>query len=318
MHKRLAEIAILHFLLSSLISCSDAPTEPQQRAPSSAISQFNAEVPVPLQIDGVGEIKLYLNPDDKVITPIMFKHRRWEELETQWFVKSIRPGDTVVDIGANIGYYAVIAGKLVGDTGRVVAFEPDPASFALMQRNLALNGLSNVTVEQKAVSNEYGSIRLYLADKNKGDHRIYQPKGESRPYIEVEAIALDDYFDGQPAPDFIKVDTQGAEIAIFRGMLNTVRRAESTVIVVEYSPQHLAGFGGTGPQLLKLISMFGVEMYDVGGSGAKRDRIGRTNPRTLRENFTPRQKRFTNLFLVKGRPKLRAQIETSASGSPSP
>ena len=84
----------------------------------------------------------------------------WEETETHWFVQSIRPGDVVVDLGANVGYYTILRGKLVGEIGRVYAFEPDPVGFEILRRNVRLNGLHNVVLEQKAVSSKPGLIHL--------------------------------------------------------------------------------------------------------------------------------------------------------------
>ncbi len=196
----------------------------------------------------------------------------------------------------------LVAGKLVGEKGRVIAFEPDPVAASFIRKNLELNGLSNVTVEQKAVSNAPGSIRLFLSEENKGDHRIYQPEGEERPFVDVEAVALDDYFAGGSAPDVVKIDTQGAELAIFRGMAGTVKRADDFVITVEYSPHHLAGFGSTGEQLLDVIDAFGLAMYDLGGGGPGLQPLERTSREKLLE-------RFTNLLLLNGRPKLLAQIK---------
>ena len=173
-----------------------------------------------LAIDGVGDVPLFVNPDDQVITPWLWAGRVWEETETHWFVQSLRPGDVVVDVGANVGYYTVLAGRLVGDAGRVYAFEPDPVSFAIMQRNVRLSGLRNVVLEPKAVSNEPGSIRLFLSDKNKGDHRIYQPEGEQRDFIEVEAVPLDADLEGvEGSLDFVHIDPPGAARGIKEGLL---------------------------------------------------------------------------------------------------
>ncbi|MDP6978475.1 MAG: FkbM family methyltransferase [Myxococcota bacterium] len=305
-------VAIAFVLGIILFACGDAKENqppPDASRPAEATQAHDLSKPVALQVEGVGEIRLFLNPADGMITPWLLGKKVWEETETHWLANSIRPGDTVADIGANIGYYSVVAGRLVGEKGRVVAFEPDPIAASFIRRNVELNGLSNVTVEQKAVSNEPGSIRLFLSEENKGDHRIYQPEGEARPFVDVEAVTLDDYFAGTDPPSVVKVDTQGAELAIFRGMAGTVKDADDFVITVEYSPHHLAGFGGTGKQLLDEIDAFELEMFDLGGGGPGLQPLGRTSREALLERFTPDKKRFTNLLLVKGRPQLRAEIE---------
>ena len=106
----------------------------------------------------------------------------------------VKPGEVVIDIGANVGYYTLIAARLVGETGRVYAFEPDPTNFAILDKNVRLNGFRNVVLEQKAVSNEPGSIELFLHEGAAGDHRIYQ-FFQDQGAVEVEAVALDDYFE---------------------------------------------------------------------------------------------------------------------------
>jgi len=297
--------------------------ESQREAPGNERAQqgrsappFDPDVPFSLPVEGVGNVRLYLNPDDQVITPMMVETNAWEKTETAWFVNSLRYGDVVVDIGANVGYYTVLAGKRVGPTGKVYAFEPDPVAFALLKKNVALNGLTNVVVEPKAVSNEPGSIRLYLSEENKGDHRIYQPEGEERPSIEVEAVALDDYLSDQPAPDFIKVDTQGAEVVIYQGMTGTLERAESIVMAIEYSPTHLAGFGVTGEALLDHIERTGFAMFDLGGVGIKLEPLVPISREELVKHFSPERWFFTNLFLVKGRPDLIEQIEAQLPPKP--
>lgn len=257
-----------------------------------------------LSVEGVGRVPFFLNPADKVITPGMWAGNLWEATETKWFVQSLRRGDVVVDVGANIGYYTVLAGLLVGETGRVYAFEPDPVGFEILRQNVVLNGLHNVVLEQKAVSNESGSLRLFLAQENKGDHRIYQPEGEERPFVDVEAVRLDDYLRGlDEFVDFVKVDTQGAELAILAGAADTVSRSPDLVMAVEYSPQALAGFGSSGEALVDLIKTFGFQMFDLGMGGPNLYPIRATTPDSLR-SYPPKGWFFTNLLLVKGRPDI--------------
>lgn len=263
-----------------------------------------------LVVDGVGDVALFLNPDDNVITPRMRKGLGWEETETHWFVRSLRSGDVVVDVGANIGYYTLLAGRLVGEGGRVYAFEPDPFNFAILQRNVRLAGLRNVVLEQKAVSNEPGSIRLFLSESNKGDHRIYQPEGERRESVEVEAVDLDAYFAGvEEQVDFVKIDTQGAELVILQGMRGILKDSDALVMAVEYSPRHLAGFDATADQLLEIIGGFGASMFDLGMGGPEVRPVRPVTPEQLRRRYSPLRKSFTNLLLVKNRPDVLAAVE---------
>ena len=148
---------------------------------SSLVPPYDGKEPFELKIKGMSGLKMYLDPTDEVMTPTILVIGNWETAETSWFLRIVKPGDTVVDAGANTGYYTLIGSRLVGDKGKVYAFEPEPANFELLQKNVRLNGLSNVVLERKALSNRNGTLKLFIADKNKGDHRIYQPEGESRP-----------------------------------------------------------------------------------------------------------------------------------------
>ena len=226
---------------------------------------------ITMHVPSVGEVKMFLNPDDEVITPFMLDRGFWEENETFWFTKTLSKGDTVVDIGANVGYYTLLGAKLVGDKGRVFAFEPEPVSFALMERNVRLNGLTNVVLEQKAVSNKPGSLRLFLNERNKGDARIYQPKGQEREFVDVEAVALDDYFaDDAGRIDYVKIDTQGAEGVILEGMVGLLGKHEGMRMAIEFWPYGLVDLGSDPEKFVELLASAGFHFFDLGVIGPRR------------------------------------------------
>jgi FkbM family methyltransferase len=189
----------------------------------------------------------------------------WEASETSWFLRVVKPGDIIVDAGANTGYYTLIGSRLVGEKGKVYAFEPEPANFELLQKNVRLNGLGNVVLERKALSNRNGTVQLFIAGTNKGDHRIYQPKGESRPAIDVEAVRLDEYFkDQERAIAFLKMDTQGAEGLILEGMTGLLEgRSHRPTIFMEFWPHGLNGMGTDAAALLKSLQSYQYKFYEL-------------------------------------------------------
>lgn len=256
---------------------------------------------VDLQVPGLPPTKLYTNPDDSTIRLMLERNQIWEDLETRWVMHSIRPGDVFVDVGANIGYYTVLAAKLVGEEGHVYAFEPDPTSFAILKANVERNGLSNVTLEQKALSNEPGSLRLFLAPDNKGDHRIFDEEGAARPFLDVEAMRLDDY-----APiknrkiDFIKVDTQGAEGLILQGMIETIAANPKLVMVMEYTPSALRAVGTDPSEFLAALQKMDFRFFNLGMG------FGTILPPAVRAaalHTTGDQ--FANLYMLPGLTRLR-------------
>ncbi|MCR9141046.1 MAG: FkbM family methyltransferase [bacterium] len=207
--------------------------------------------------------RMFLNPDDKIITPYIMSYRSWEAQETGIIVEHLKAGDTFVDAGANVGYYTLVAANLVGKTGRVFAFEPEPESFAILKRNVELNGLTNVVVEQKALSNEAGTLKLYLAAENKGDHHVLD-RGEELPFVEVEAVTLDNYFRDDPrGVDMIKIDTQGAEAIILQGMQGLLDSNAKMKIVMEFGPDSIRGFGFDPRQMLGELKKRGYRFYDI-------------------------------------------------------
>jgi FkbM family methyltransferase len=257
-----------------------------------------------LSFEPVGQIPMFLNPRDRMITPRLMAGL-FEPRETQAVLGSVRRGNTFVDVGANVGYYTLLAAKLVGEEGRVFAFEPDPESFALLERNVRLNGFGNVVLEQKAVSNEPGTLRLYLAPENKGDHRIYETRGEERPFVEVEAVTLDDYFRDDPRRiDFVKIDTQGADFAILEGMTGIFDANERMLVSVEFWPYGLREFGDDPKDMLDFATERDFRLFDY--------RAGEVEPEWLLRTYRLEEYMFTNLLFVKGRAmveKLRSEIE---------
>ena len=226
--------------------------------------RYDGKEPVALQIDGMHGLKMYLDPRDRVITTKIIAEGIWEADQTDLFLRIVKPGDVVVDAGANVGYYTLLASRLVGDEGKVYAFEPEPECFALLQKNVRLNGLTNVVLEQKALSNRKGVIKLYIAELNQGDHRIYQPEGESRPSVEIEAVRLDEYFKGRGRRiDVLKMDTQGAEGLILEGLTGLLEgQSDGPAIFMEFWPNALQKMGTDSGDLLKMLQSYHYQIYD--------------------------------------------------------
>lgn len=101
-----------------------------------------------------GKIKLYLDSADDVMVPEILAYGCHEEEETEIFKKHLRGGMTVLDIGANVGYYTLLASDLAGPRGKVYAFEPEPVNYRILCENLKINGTENVAAFPKALSNE--------------------------------------------------------------------------------------------------------------------------------------------------------------------
>ena len=177
---------------------------------------------------------------DKWISPYLAAGKLFEPFETEWMQNLVRPGDTVLDVGAAYRVLYAAAGRLVGPAGRVLAFEPDPANFALLQQNVVLNRYANVSLYHFALAQQAGSAALFLSGDNAGDHRLWRP-AEARTSVHVPTVALDDFLDpAQARMHFIKMDIQGAECSALAGMTNLLRRQTQVTLVTEFWPMGLA------------------------------------------------------------------------------
>ena len=159
-----------------------------------------------------------------------------EELETEVVRREIRPGMVVLDLGANIGYYTLLAASLVGPSGKVYAIEPFPDNLSLLRRNIALNGLSDrVETFSLAVADRSGRAALHLGAAN-NLHTLVGADAE-RGTIEVPTTTLSDFLADKPPVDFIRMDIEGGECQVFDGMDDVLRQSSRPAIFFEVHPR---------------------------------------------------------------------------------
>lgn len=173
----------------------------------------------------------------------LFK-RKQDAFEIGLLKKYINKGDTVLDIGANIGFYAEILSKLCGENGKLHCFEPDPKNFGHLEKKCG--GLGNVTLNNAAVAARNGTIHIYLSKELNVDHRAYEPEEYERK-IEIPAVSVDEYLQGKKA-DFVKMDIQGFEPEALKGMEKTLAANENIKLICEFWPYGLkrSGHSATG------------------------------------------------------------------------
>jgi FkbM family methyltransferase len=194
------------------------------------------------------QYRLWVDPQKRKDIARTILHRgAYEPIETAIMLRCLRPGMTVVDVGANIGHYAMVAARAVGPTGRVIAFEPETENHAALVANLALNGLDNVVAERLALGARAGELMLYRDRDNRGGHslaaaNVQAPAGAAP----VEAATLDAYL-ARHLPDrrvgFIKIDVQGAEAQVLAGAEARLAR-DRPVVLVEFWPSGIRAMGG--------------------------------------------------------------------------
>lgn len=156
------------------------------------------------------------------------------EIEKQRaFAAALTPGQTVYDIGAHAGFYTLLAGRLVGRSGSVLSFEPDPRNVARLQSHVELNRLGNVRVIAAAVGSSTGTAGMVFSPSS------YENRLSDGAAQRVQCYSLDDAVSqlGLPLPDCVKIDTEGAEADVLRGAARTLTAVRPTIFLATHSPE---------------------------------------------------------------------------------
>ena len=195
----------------------------------------------------------------KMVTPPGFRGIRsyvtgvYEEDLTALFKDIVNEGMIVVDLGALLGIYTLLASLLVGTSGKVYAFEPEPKSFAYLLRNIEINNCLNIIAVQKAVSDRTGSAGFILSsDRSIGPIGGLLSVGPHNTGSSmVQTTSLDAFFEehGWPSIDLIKMDIDGAEKLALDGMKELSRRNPQMQLIMEFDPVRIHGAGGS-PEVL--------------------------------------------------------------------
>lgn len=169
--------------------------------------------------------EMYVNPVDFGPSRVISRGGRYEPALTDIMTELLEPGMSVVDVGAQIGYYTLLAARNVGMEGEVISFEPMPENHRILCRNVDLNRYGDrVRIINKAVSSENGTVDLVVKQRNRGGHSIVKRKKNDQDAIstiKVEMTTLDLALDSEP--DLVKVDVEGAEAQVLDGMSSTLK-----------------------------------------------------------------------------------------------
>lgn len=197
------------------------------------------------------DFKLYVRLNDRQVGAVIARDRVYEPHVTGEIQRLLRPGHVFLDIGANVGYYTIMAGQLVGAQGHVIAFEPNLQNCELIHRSVAANGLTNVMLHPYALAEARETLRLAVGeDSTRGrllDKAAGQPLDLDVDVLPVEAVVLDDYLGALPQLDVVKMDIEGAEPRALRGMTQLVRQLRP-VIVTDFSPYLIQETSRTAPE----------------------------------------------------------------------
>jgi len=184
-----------------------------------------------------------------------FKQKQ-DAFEISLLKRYIKPGDTVLDIGANIGFYTGLLSEITGPKGEVHAFEPDVTNY----RHLAarIGTTPGVFINNKAVASRTEKLKIYTSKQLNVDHRTYKPDDYDQE-IEIDAIALDEYLSGKRV-NFVKMDIQGFEMSAAQGM-RSVLQQPSLYMLSEFWPYGMRKAGSSVLDYYRLLKGYGFYIY---------------------------------------------------------
>jgi|APSaa5957512535_1039671.scaffolds.fasta_scaffold15777_2 FkbM family methyltransferase len=212
----------------------------------------NIEVNLKTEFAELQGSKMFLDLGDSLNLSI---NGVYGELDTKIIREEIHEGDIVVDVGANIGYYTLIFAQLVGKSGKVFAFEPEPKNFEILKKNIEINNYQNIIAEQKIVSDKSGMMKLFIAEQGIVGHRIQQ-KTDSQKFIEIESIILDDYLKNLNLSgkiNFIKIDVEGAEVKVLEGSKIIIEKSDQLKIFTEFNREDIKKYNYDPEYLLSFL-----------------------------------------------------------------
>ena len=219
----------------------------------------------------VGEFKMCISDE----SAYEYTLKQYEPDVVRHFVSAIKSGDIVIDVGANIGYFSLVAARCVGEKGRVYAFEPDPTNFSMRARNVNANGFTNVVTIRKAVCAATGTAQLL--QKKASTHSLFDhPLAPTKRTVQVGTVALDDFLstlshEAQQRVTLVKIDAEGAEPLVLEGLTSFIRRKSALTIICElipgfYTPDHPSRYVSAPADLVGLLRTLGFSVNIITGT----------------------------------------------------
>ncbi len=220
------------------------------------------------------QIKLDLDDqykNEKTIASFIRSGRYYEPDVSLTLIRLVRNGDSVVDVGANAGFFSVLLGALTGAAGRVLSIEPGTHNLSRLKNNLSLNGFSHVTVSDRPVTDKEGEVSFFINSDDSGGNALWDPgqfpgnqKTSENPIAHtLSATTLEQAVaaSGLPVPRLIKIDTEGAEQRILEGAGSLIRERKVPYVVAELHEFGLSKMGCSQASLRSLMEGHGYSTF---------------------------------------------------------
>lgn len=266
----------------------------------------------------LGKFKMVLSKSDTDISPQIEKYGWYEDekFETQVFGNHLKKGMTVVDLGANIGFYSLFARSIVGESGKVFSFEPFPENIALLRESIKQNGFTNVILVESAVSDKSGTHIFHLSPDACSEHSLLDLGFEYadtsiQKTILVQTLTVDDYFTKYHPDtkiDFIKMDIEGSESMALAGMQNTLEQNRTISLMTEFWANGFRESNNDPKDFLEELTGLGFTLYHINGYDKKLEqetpdgimRLEQTSQHIIAQNKVMQEAGwYTNLLCVR-------------------
>lgn len=228
---------------------------------------------------------------DDVLQGYLYLFGIWEPNITHWVTRTLRPGDTFIDVGANIGYFTVLASRLVARHGHVVAIEASPDFTKAIRGNLALNNCGNVRLVNAAVSDRSGLVPFYQPSPyNRGNTTSVFTGAGMSPRFTIGSKPLPELLTEHELSRarLVKIDVEGSEYAVMRGLLPALSRMrDDAELIIEISPDLLTAQGETAGGLVGLLASYGFNAYRIANGYCIPDYLLRQPPSPPRRWRSP-------------------------------
>lgn len=225
-------------------------------------------LPAPICVPWIKNLQIFLEPGDEG-SRILFLSGIYEPESLTLLEKILPIGGTFVDIGANCGFYTLVGARLVGESGRVIAFEPSPREFARLEGNIGANRLQHVTLVKAAAGKNAETAALRIAEKGHAGHntlgsRFAYSGVKTDTTTRVDVVRLDDVLHdiGASRCDVIKLDIEGSELRALQGARETLRQHKPKLLI-ELFDSALGANGSSAAQLLAWLDEQGYRVHDI-------------------------------------------------------
>jgi FkbM family methyltransferase len=235
---------------------------------------------------------------------MFFSHRPYEKNEWQFISRFLKPGMKFFDVGANQGFYTLLAAKKVGLGGKVFSFEPVPSQLSKLRRNIKINLLHNTTTEQMALGSKEENTNMYVCLG--GDEALSSLRFPSedanikKEVIKVQVTTLDNYISKNkiPSVDFVKIDVEGGELNVLKGGVNMLKDIRP-ILMCEVQDIRTRQWGYRASEIYKFLEDYNYSWFSVASDGSLVPSIHKENHEAKGENLIALPKEKINLFKIK-------------------